>query len=179
MKQIILIFVIITLFVITACSKQDMTEATCTESITNPEWETEDFKADYTIQFPDDYEGMGMVGFEGNFFSKNKPDNQAVFSYNFCGPLFCNDFGGDFHHPTLNSILIKDEDGNEVFLDSYVEYCLEGEIIGMFYHNSESEARGRYFMKEEGVFKHALDVRFSESMINEVKQIIQTIMRKA
>jgi hypothetical protein len=62
-----------------------------------------------------------MVGFEGKMFFKNSNDGNFNFSYNFCGALFCDDFGNALAVPVPNSVNGKVKNDNDVNLNSNKE----------------------------------------------------------
>ena len=146
MKNNILILTIYLILAV-SCEKQiDLLEQNCIEQTINRGWDTEDFKANYTIQFPNNDEG-GMTNFEGNLFDKNREDDKIHLLYDFCGPLFCADFGGGLDYPFLNTVKVKDENGNELLLGLSLEFCLNDEPTAIFYYNNEENATGRTMKK--------------------------------
>ena len=159
--------------------EEEGTQTGCNVEIyQHPDWATEDFKRHYTIQFPDNYEGTGKVGFEGNVFNKNRSDDQIKFTYSFCSPTYCEDFGDPLATPAPNSILAKDKNGNEVVLDLKKTFCQDDEIVGIFYFNNKDDATGKYFMKPESEFREGLTVYFPYSEYPEVENIVETISLK-
>jgi hypothetical protein len=132
-----------------SCDKEEYQISTdCVEVSDNTEWITENFKTNYIIQFPDNYEGSGMIGFEGKVFAKNRIDNKIEFNYSFCKPTYCSDFGEALKMPIPNSIKVKDKANNEVILNSKKEFCLNGSLIGVFYFNSEMSSTGKLYMEQ-------------------------------
>ncbi len=159
----------------TACDDDAITP-TCMTMEQNTSWTAEDFKTDYTIQFPADYEGNGMVGFEGNIFSKNKTDNTITFSYFYCDGLWCADFGQDtLADPPPTSLTIPTTAGN-LTLSEKVEFC-DGndEVLAILYHNTEPTSGGRLYMKQGSDFLEALDITYDANSFQEVVDIIKTI----
>lgn len=146
---------------------------TCIELTQNTEWVVEQFKNDFTIQFPDNYDG-GITGFEGNLFLKFRDDNMIRMGYNYCGPLFCEDFGDEtVSEPFPESIttLIF----GEVTLTNTQQFCVNGEVVAILYYSDPSDARGKLFMKQEGEFVEALSVVYSSDTFDEVIAILTTI----
>ena len=84
-------------------------------------WQSEMFKTDYTIQFPDNYIGPGMISFEGNIFSKSREDSLVQFEYHYCNFNFCEDFGVELQYPLPESITMFDNQGNELELTNQIE----------------------------------------------------------
>lgn len=157
--------------IISACSPEEE----IVEITPNPDWTAENFKNDYTIQFPDTYEGSGMVGFEGNLFNKYRPDDKVKMSYSFCNGLFCDDFGAALANPNANTITVLDVNSNEVVLNSRIEFQSNGETIGIFYYDTETTSTGRYYMKQGDDYLEALWVLFDSTEYDEVESIIRTI----
>ena len=57
------------LLIVCSCNdNEEQIDMDCVENKQMGYWITELFKSNYTIQFPSNYEGQGMVGFEGNIF---------------------------------------------------------------------------------------------------------------
>ncbi len=178
MKQLF-VSLCLCLIVFSACNKDDeLLEIDVIEVEPHSIWETENFKNDYDIQFPDNYEGNGMVGFEGNLFLKNRADEAVELSYSFCDPLFCNDFGNALVDPLAISIIGENKNGIEVALAVRKEFVLNEQLVGIFYHNVENNATGQYFMKQENNFLEGLTVYFSNTAIEEVEAILKTIVEK-
>lgn len=158
--------------------KEDRVHCQCIEMSQNQNWATENFKTNYTIQFPGDYEGFGMVGFEGNTFRKNRDDEMIVLSYSYCGPLYCDDFGDTLGVPTPNSIMAKDENGGNVILNSKNEFCLNGSTIGILYYNTEINSTGIFFIKINNSYLEGLTIFFTNTEYPEVQEILKTISKK-
>lgn len=150
----------------------------CLKMSDNSNWTTEDFKLEYTIQFPSNYEGTGMVGFEGNFFSKNRIDDKVSFNYSFCGPLLCLDFGEALASTATTEIIVIDRNNNEVILASKKEFCSNGMVEGILYHNTDASSMGKYYMKQDSEYLEGLTVYFDYSEYSEVERIIQTITKQ-
>ena len=147
----------------------------CIENQQIDNWITESFKLNYTIQFPTNYEGHGMVGFEGNLFSKFSQDSLIELSYMYCSPLFCEDFGDTLIVPVPNSIIAYDKQNIEVELTEQIEYCSENEISGIFYHNLGNNAVGKLYMKIDGLYLEAVSVFYDIGTQQEVENILKTI----
>jgi hypothetical protein len=62
-----IIYISVLLFFVYSCEEKNNeinNEITCIESVQNDNWETESFKTNYSIQFPSNYIGQGMIGFD-------------------------------------------------------------------------------------------------------------------
>ena len=179
MKKIILSFSIF-LTVLISCDKSndDISQKDCKSMSQNSNWTTENFKADYTIQFPNNYEGTGMVGFEGNMFYKNRVDNTISLNYNFCGTTFCNDFGEALSEPIPNSITVTDRNSNDITLDSKQEFCSNDKTVGILYYNKETNSVGKYYIKKDNKFLEGLTIHFTDTEYQEIEDIIKTIKKK-
>jgi hypothetical protein len=176
--KIIIISLTFLLTIMTSCNKkeEDITLNNCIELSQNPNWITEDFKTNYLIQFPNNYEGTGMVGFEGNLFNKNRTDDKLRFTYSFCTSLYCDDFGAPLNIPIPNSISAKDKNNNAIILNSKKEFCLNGDILGILYYNNETNSTGIYYMKQGVEYLEGLTIYFDNTEYQEVENIIKTIV---
>jgi hypothetical protein len=165
------------LFFIASCQKEELIQ--CIVSEKHSLWKSEAFKEDYKIQFPDNYVGWGMVGFEGNFFSKMRADSAVSMNYSFCGPLFCNDFGATLEDPFPESIIVVDGNQDPLVLAIQQEFCSElNETISIFYFNEKDISLGKLYMKHDNAFREALTVYFEKNKLSEVKEIIKTIVEE-
>jgi len=177
MKRIIISLVIL-LTILTSCDKEEeevLEQSDCIEISKNSNWITEDFKANYKIQFPNNYEGPGMVGFEGNIFKKNRVDNKVELTYSFCGSTFCIDFGNALDMSIPNSIIAKDKQNNDVTLDSKKEFCLNSNVKGILYYNTEINSTGKYYIKQDSEYLDGLTIYFDNTEYQEVENIVKTI----
>ncbi len=173
MRFLILINTVSILLTLSSCAKEE-TKA-CQELVIVSDWNTENFKSEYYIQFPEQYEGFGMAGFEGNLFSKFKADSSALFKYFYCGPLFCEDFGGSLESPQPDQLLIVNQQNQYFTLDQKQTFCYNNAEVGILYYNDVQRIQGRYFMKINQEFLEALSVEFDESNRDEVFAIIASI----
>jgi len=167
------IFIILLSLFISGCKKAD--DDSIGEIPKDSVWITESFKSNYTIQFPDSYEGIGMYGFEGNMFTKNRIDEKVLFSYQYCHSLGCENFGDTLESPIPNSIIAIDANENEVFLDLVKLIFEESDTVGILYYNDEEQSTGKYFMKEGDELLEGLSVYFTKSEFSEVEEIILSI----
>ena len=88
-----ILYILFILLIVCSCNDNDeQIDKNCVENKQMDNWITESFKSNYSIQFPSNYEGQGMVGFEGNMFSKIRSDSLVELSYIYCSPLYCEDF---------------------------------------------------------------------------------------
>jgi len=166
------------LLILTSCEKQELLESNSIEISQNPNWSTEDFKNNYIIQFPDNYEGYGMVGFEGNIFFKNRNDYNVEFNYYFCGLSYCNDFGNALAIPIPKSIMVVDKNNNEINLNSKTEFSFNDEIVGILYFNTELNSTGIYYMKQGTEYLEGLSINFANSEYQELENIVKSIVEK-
>jgi len=140
-------------------------------------WQTEQFKTNYTIEFPADYTGIGMTGFEGNIFYKKRSDNSVVLEYNYCGPLHCSDFGDELAlpEPSQVEILVANK---TVYLDKKIRLCADGgAAIALFYYNEAANANGLLYWLDEGKYKKALNISYAYSRHDEVVKIVRGIKK--
>jgi len=133
------------LFVCSSCNIEETPQPI--EKLEDSNWTTENFKYNYTIQFPDSYEGYGMRGWEGNMFDKNRLDDKVSFYYRFGNGFWFSDFGESLDMPIPSEIMTLDRrkhNENEVVLDSKREFVLNGVRVGILYHNTDVNAIGKY-----------------------------------
>lgn len=176
----IMICLAVSILIMTSCKKDDPIKPGTIEVSPHSEWTSEGFKPGlnnpaYVIQFPENYEGVGLTVFEGPIFSKNRIDDKVSFYYGFCGSLFCSDYGDALAEPTPASINAKINSTAEVSLTSQTFFALNNKIIGILYYNEEDKATGRYFMLQGNEFLEALHIEFDFREYEEVESIIKTI----
>ena len=175
LKKFCLLILFFTLIII-AC-KKETTNVNCIALSQNSNWTISDFKNNYTIQFPANYFG-GKDGFEGNIFYKERNDSSIVFSYDYCSPLFCYDFGDTLYQPFPNSINIKVYDST-ITLSKQVAFCDSNSLqIAILYYNDEDKSHARLYWKDNGLYRQALEIAFDYSELQEVLDIIKTIKEK-
>lgn len=138
-------------------------------------WLVENFKSNYTIQFPESYEGIGMYGFEGNMFTKIRSDGKILFSYQYCHPLGCENFGDTLEIPAPNSVLALDAEENEIILDLVEQIIVGGDTVGILYYIDEEQSTAKYFMKEGDELLEGLSIFYAKSEANEVEEILLSI----
>ena len=179
-EKIIFLLVIIAYSV--GCKKDNgIDNIACNDMATIDSWLTINFKTDYTIQVPTGFKGLGMAGFEGNTFSKFSDDNTIVLDYGYCNALFCNDFGDTLQTSLPMSIKVKDSSNNIIRLDKIQKFCQNEETIGVMYYSIESISNSklywnsRLYWKDNGLFKQAMQIKFPESGLEAVNEIIGTI----
>jgi len=147
-------------------------------------WLTVSFKTNYTIQVPSGFEGSGMEGFEGNTFFKFSNDTTIILEYGYCNDLFCNDFGDTLQTTIPSRIKVRDNSNNLITLDKIQKFCQNAETIGVLYYsndtisNSKLYWNSRLYWKDNGLFKQAMQIKFSASGLETVNEIIETIKSK-
>jgi hypothetical protein len=180
MKKIIFLLVIIAFSV--GCKKDNVIENTaCNNMTTIDNWLTISFKTNYTIQVPSGFKGIGMAGFEGNTFSKFSNDTTIVLEYGYCNDLFCYDFGDTLQTIIPLIIKVKDNSNNLITLNKIQRFCQNAETIGVLYYSNDSISNSklywnsRLYWKDNGLFKQAMQIKFPESGLETVNEIIETI----
>jgi hypothetical protein len=164
---------------LTTCHKNDLIENPSCYNLANfDNWETINFKTNYTIQVPINFIGPGMQGFEGNTFSKSSANNRIQLSYFYANSLSCFDFGDTLTSEIPNSILVINDLSQLITLNNIESFCKNGELMGYLYYSNNNFSRGRLFWKDGNVFKQALEINFYLSELNTVNNIIETIKRK-
>jgi len=144
----------------------------------NPAWETENFKNNYTIQFPPGYTGNGMIGFEGNIFDKRNEEKAIYFSYGFCSPTFCYDFGDTLKNTAQETFTGIFYGIDTLLLTQRINFTLSRTLTGIFYHSDDTVSYGKLFWKDGGVIKEALDVNYRKEYLQQVTEIIGSIRHK-
>lgn len=161
-----------------SCSKNSEVEDREYEIGQNPLWAKEPFKRDYTIQFPDTYKG-GMVGWEGNIFSKLKQIDSTRVWYSYLTSLYANDFRDTLFNTEQSSITAVFYNGNLVLvLPKKIKFTQNGQLTGLLYHNSDAQSYGRIFWKDNGFFKESADIKFKPQNLSEVIEVVRTIQRR-
>lgn len=164
MKRYLLIILLAPLFF--ACKKEDARIE---------DWQQEQFKSEYTIQFPDNYSGGYIQGFEGGSFEKTRDDNHAVFSYYFSNGLQSFDFGDTLVSAGMDSISVTDGDV-VILLPNRTDIIQQGDTTGiLFYNEAWSISRAELYWFDGGVFKDALSIHYDSDLKEEVIQIVNTI----
>jgi hypothetical protein len=174
--------ILIIIILISNCKKDNSIEnAECNNMITIESWTTISFKTNYTIQVPSGFKGLGMAGFEGNTFFKFSNDTTIILEYGYCNDLFCNDFGDTLQTTIPLSIKVKDNSNNLITLDRIQRFCQNAETVGVLYYshdsisNSKLYRNSRLYLKENGVFKQAMQIKFPAAGLETVNEIIETI----
>lgn len=176
MKRIIIGLGII-LSTLTSCGEEEIIEqGDCIKISENSNWTTEVFKTNYKIQFPKNYEGTWITGFEGNVFNKNRVDNKIELTYSFCEPTYCYDFGKALDKSIPDSIIAKDKENKDVTLDSKKEFCSNGNVKGILYFNTEINSTGKYYIKQDSEYLDGLTIYFDNTEYQEVENIVKTII---
>ncbi len=171
------LFVFALVILLGSCSKESE-EVCCSQTLQQQDhWSIENFKPSYTIQLPAIYAGSGMMGFEGNTFFKRRTDNSVVLQYSYCSPLYCTDFGNALADKTPSSIDIIIS-SNVITLDRKETFCNGIEKVGIYYYNTDPEAYGRLYWKQDGKYVEALQVNYNASRHKEVVAILRTIKSK-
>lgn len=169
--------VIITLLFIAACgTNTNMVQPaiqTGDPIYTDPtNWAASQLNTIYVIKFPAGYEGPGAVGFEGLSFGKNRVDKRAAFSYSFCGPLLCNEYGNPLFGKTPDTVMF-----NGQTLTKSIPLT-QGSSTGIFYYSETAKAVGVLYLLDGIQLKESLNVKFDTDVQAEVLAIIKTIKPK-
>jgi hypothetical protein len=157
--------------------KREVDKKDCVTLSQNPDWTTSDFKSNYTIQLPDNYFGNGKVGFEGNIYDKTRDDSSINFSYSYCSPLHCADFGENLSEPFPGSINIT-ANNRTITLDQKMTFCGDHAQAAVLYYNNDNDSHARLYWKDNGEYKQALEISYKHSRHQDVLDIIKTIKEK-
>jgi hypothetical protein len=183
MKKVFILISIILL--ISYCKKDKSIEnSACNNLTTVDSWPTINFKTNYTIQVPNDFQGPGMTGFEGNVFSKFSKDTTLILDYGYCNALFCFDFGDTLQTTVPTSIRVKNISGDLITLNKYQKFCQNSETVGVLYYldnngpNTALYWNGRLYWKDNELFRQAMQISFSSSELETLIEIIETIKTK-
>lgn len=136
-------------------------------------WAASQLNTIYTIKFPAGYEGPGAVGFEGLSFGKNRVDKRATFSYSFCGPLLCNEYGDPLFGGTPATVTYKGQT-----LAKQITLTQGSTTRGIFYYSETAKAIGVLYLLDGIQLKESLNVQFDNDVQAEVIAVIRTIQPK-
>ncbi len=179
MKAKIISLILLT-FAFAACKKDKIepNKENIIEMVTNPNFSKENFKTDFTIQFPTNYDGIGMIGFEGNTFSKARVDDKIVLKYSFCGPTYCNDFGSDLANNNATQLSITDINGQQILLTNRLNFGKNNSIEWIYFYNQSAQSIGKLYGKQGNVYQEALTIYYENTLQNEVVDILKTIDKR-
>jgi hypothetical protein len=175
-------FLLTLLFGLTGCKKESVLPDVNSLEIlvaSQPTWKTESLNEDYTIQFPAQYEGNGMVGFEGPTYSKNRSDRKVVLSYFFCGPLLCSSYGPAIQTPYPSIPYPTSVTLSNTVLDHSVAIRRGGQLEGVFYFAKVGKGLLYLKSKHSGLLMQSLTVDYEYSLHTEVLGILQTIQPRS
>lgn len=169
------------IILVSACKKDEQVDDSlnnnCIKHQSNPNWNTENFKSDFTIQFPNNYEGGIIPGFEGSTFFKQRTDSVISMEYGFCSPLFCYEFGDSLNQPYPSSISTT-YNSQQMILDKSIIFCINDTIKGIFYYKENPNTIGKLYILRINMFREALIVKYELREQNEVENILRTIKTK-
>lgn len=182
MQKTILLFLLFALCAIMSCSESNV-EALCTTSEQNSTWTAENFKTDYTIQFPSTYKGDGAAENSSYYFDKYRTDNDVRFFWRHCGVAFCDEYGlvplTTFRETiTVPSSEIFNTGGYVVRNDltEYKLFCDDNGIFAVFYYNTLPDADGALFLKlDDDQYYAAVLMNYKSTAQQEVEDILKTI----
>lgn len=158
------------------CDKEpEISNTDCIEIQQNSNYITEDLNQDFTIQFPTDYTGDGlMVQKIANFL---KFSDKVIVKYSFFCPTDCIKFyGGSLDHPIPNSVIGSTIDGTTAF-DQKIEFCKNDIIEAIFYHNSDNLSFGTLYLKIEDQYLMSCNIQFEKEKLEEVISILTTLKK--
>lgn len=159
-------------------NNDEETNANCFKLTSFSDWVEISFKSNYSIQVPKGFVGVGMVGFEGNMFSKNSKDNKIILNSCYCNSLFCLDFGDTLTIPIPTSIQVINNLSQSISLNKMEYFCQNAETVGILYYSNDDISRGKLYWKNDGTFKDALEIDFYLSELDIVNNIIESIKRR-
>ena len=173
--------VLMLLVVFTMACDPKLDEPTLTSLPESSDWPKEAFKTDYTIAFPETYEGEGMIEFfEGSIFEKMKENGAARFAYSYGNGLIYEEYG----EPLLNksASALNSYTQETVRLTNQADFY-QGTTIDVyfFYDHLEEhplfpfDAMGVVYMKRGETFYEGVTVYFDLLELDEVLEIVDTI----
>ena len=176
-------YALLPIVMLTGCSKEAVLPdpASVTVNVKSQSgWKTESLNGDYSIQFPDDYEGNGMVGFEGPTFSKSRTDKHVTFSYFFCGPTVCSPYGESIPIPYPSILYPTTVLFATMTLDKSVAFKRNGQLQAVFYFIRNAKTQGVLYLADPnaGILKESVNVSYTYDLHSEVLGILQTIQPK-
>lgn len=164
------------LFAAIGCKKDpDFPNTDCIEMEQNPNFTTEDLNEEYTMQFPNDYQGEGLIVDEYAEFLKYSDD--VVIKYSFLCPTDCIKFyGGLLDHPIPNFVVGSTIDGITI-LNQKVEFCKNEMIEALFYHNSADLSFGILYLNVEDQYFESATIQFKKEKLGDVIAILSTLKK--
>lgn len=180
-----ILFILLTslLFFIISCCKKEECSTTFTDCIQmeqNENYKTEAFKEGYTIQFPKNYTGKGLIIQEVVDFQKESPDD-IQFSYVYLSPVDkAIYFGKILANPIPEKLEISSQTLSEN-LDLKIEFCIDNEIVAILYYNININAgsNGKLYIQHNDWFYEGLTIKFqNECQLEEIISVIKTIVKK-
>ena len=174
-----LISLTLLVFSFASCCKKDpeILNTDCIEMQQNQNFKTEDLNQDYTIQFPLDYTGQGLVieGDDWRLASFLKLSDHVKVNYTFHCITGCVKFyGGPLNQPIPNTIIGSTIDGTTTF-DQKLEFCKNDIIDAIFYHNSDDLSFGTLYLEVEDQYLESATFEFKKEKLEEVKSILKTL----
>ena len=169
-------FIIFLLLLVLSCSDENVIEDQCVSTFNTDDWQAELFKTDYTIRFPDNYMGLGMVGFEGHIFQKMRVDSSVVIEYGYCGPLWCDDFGDTLASEIPDTLVYERPNDTDFLLTDWIYICNDiSNEAGILYFDETEPVHAIYFMNINDVFLESASITYSTENFEEVRSILGTI----
>ena len=172
MKQLL----IISILILSSCCKDDENVLSdCIQMEQNPDFVTEELNQEYTIQFPSDYKGEGLMIDESAHFLKYS-DNVMI-KYSFLCPTDCIKFYGVIlNQPIPKSVIGSTIDGTTIF-DQRVEFCKNDIIEAIFYYNSDDLSTCTLYLKIEDQYLESANIQFKKEKASEVISILMTLQK--
>jgi len=172
MKQHLILLLLI---LSSCCKEENKVHSDCIQMEQNPDFVSEELNQDYTIQFPSDYKGEGLMIDESADFLKYS-DNVMV-KYSFLCPTDCIKFyGGSLDHPIPNFVIVSTIDGTLIF-NQRVELCKNDIIEAVFYHNSDNLTFGTLYLRIEDKYLESANIQYKKEKAEEVISILMTLQK--
>ena len=158
-----------------ACQKEQTISIpeNCIQLAQIDHWDTERFNNHFTIQFPRGYRG----GWEEDKFSKTRKDDEVIIQANFCISGRCTDFGDTLASFNPSQVILKLDNGSSLTLNKAIFYCCETDTCGVYFFRDSTTCIGKYYQRNDQIFRHAAHVITSYNAFYETLQILGTIKK--
>ncbi len=183
MQKTIFSLCLLGLCTLISCNNNNI-QPLCTTFESHLVWTPENFKTDYTIQFPSTYIGNGDDGSPSYYFNKHRNDNNVSFFWTHCSVASCQEYGFvplDVTFPDTISVASAEifNTGGLLVRNDLTQlklFCDSTEIKAAFYYNTLADADGALFLKQDDdQYYAAVLMHYDSTEQQEVEDILKTI----
>lgn len=162
-----------------SCQKEATDSLSCIQLEKNNSYLTEAFKSDYSIQFPQDYEGAGLLAFESVMFNKRSSTGVEYYYQYLCATDCHIYFGDTLTMPLPSQISFSDYSSiqHEAQLDTRLEFCRDGNLEQVWYYDASNFGKSLVFFKESDYYLEGLIIDFQKENKDEVIEVLKTIKK--